>query len=221
MHYLVLPVYLLPAQPPDIHGELDLPLGRYPSITSLLDAAIEQRADLQSFRNTSEAARNRIELFRRRAIPNLEVEAFYGREDSTDRLVGGEVKIRIPVFNRNQGRIAEARAAHRQTLAETEVAEIQIRQEIAAALARYQAARAAGENLQRQVLGTLEENLRLLQRSFEAGKTGWTEVLVFRREFVDVQREYIETLTDARLAGIELDLASGVTPSVIAKEALP
>ncbi|NIM64048.1 MAG: hypothetical protein GTN89_08635, partial [Acidobacteria bacterium] len=36
-----------------------------------------------------------------------------------------------------------------------------------------------------------------------------TEVLVFRREFIDVQRDYIESLADARLAGIELDLAAG------------
>ena len=71
----------------------------------------------------------------------------------------------------------------------------------------------ASATLQEHVLGTLEENLLLLQLSFEAGKTGWTEVLVFRREFIDVQREYVEALAEARLAGIELDLAAGRPPS--------
>ncbi len=203
-------VGLDPSQPPELEGTLDLRPRQLPAPAEILAAAKEHRADLQSFRSATEAARARIELSRRESIPNLELEAFYGREDGTDRLVGGGVKVRIPIFNRNQGQIAEARATHRQSLAATAATEIQVRREVSASLARYSASRAACLNLEREVLGTLEENLRLLQRSFEAGKTGWTEVLVFRREFVDAQRDYIETVTDARLAGIELDLVSGV-----------
>lgn len=211
-------VGLDPAQPPWPAGELELPPQQLLPLVELLVAAEEHRMDLQGFRHTVEAARARIDLFRAERVPNLEVEAFYGLEDGTDRLLGGELKIRIPVFNRNQGRIAEAEAAHRQTQAETGAAEIHLRQEVAASLARYRATRNAAENLQQLILGTLQENLKLLQLSFEAGKTGWTDVLVFRREFVDIQREYIDALTDARLAGIELDLACGLTPPVAREE---
>ena len=70
-------------------------------------------------------------------------------------------------------------------------------------------------------MGTLEDNLQLLQRSFEAGKTGWTDVLVFRKEFVDVQRDYVETLTNASIAGIELDLAAGKEPTAVHQEFKP
>ena len=211
-------VGLDPSQPPELDGELDIPARTLPPLAELLAAAENTRADLESFRRTTEAAEARIELSRRLRIPNLELEAFYGEEDGTDRLLGGSVNIRIPVFNRNQGRIAEARAAHRRTLADTDATELQVRQEVAASLARYRASRAASLNLQQQVLGTLDENLELLQRSFEAGKTGWTDVLVFRREFVDIQRDYIETVTNTRLAGIELDLASGTDPIDTHKE---
>jgi cobalt-zinc-cadmium efflux system outer membrane protein len=158
---------------------------------------------------------------RRENTPNLALEAFYGREDGTDRLVGGEIGIRIPLFNRNQGRIAEARAAERRAVADTAASTLQVRKEVVAARARYQASTEAARELEQQVLGTFDENLLLLQRSFESGKTSWTEVLVFRSEFVDIQREYIETLTDARLAGIELDLTSGVTPAVTQNESQP
>jgi cobalt-zinc-cadmium efflux system outer membrane protein len=214
-------VGLDPAQPPEPDGELDLPPRQLPALAALLEAAAEQRADLQAFRDSVEAARARIEIARRERVPNLEIEASYGEEEGTDRLIGGGLRIRIPAFNRNQGRIAEAGAAHRQAVAETEATEIQVRREVVAALARYRAAHAASLELQQQAIGTLEENLALLQRSFEAGKTGWTEVLVFRREFVDVQRDYIETLTDARLAGIDLDLAAGVAPVVTHEELKP
>ena len=206
-------VGLDPSRPPELDGVLELPSRTLLPLEELLAVASENRADLEFFRRNIEAAEARIELSRRQRVPNLELEGFYGREEGTDRLLGGEVKVRIPLFNRNQGRIAEARAAHRQTLAENEVTELQVRQEVAAALARYRASHAASLDLQQQVLGTFEENLELLQRSFEAGKTGWTEVLVFRREFVEIQRDYIESVTETRLAGIELDLAAGVNPA--------
>ena len=214
-------VGLDPSQPPELDGELDIPARTLLPLEELLAVAGENRADLEFFRRNIEAAQARIELSRRQRVPNLELEGFYGREEGTDRLLGGEVKIRIPLFNRNQGRIAEARAAHRQTLAENEVTELQVRQEVAASLARYRASHAASLDLQQQVLGTFEENLELLERSFEAGKTGWTEVLVFRREFVEIQRDYIESVTDTRLAGIELDLAAGVNPTTMSEEPKP
>ena len=46
-------------------------------------------------------------------------------------------------------------------------------------------------------------------------------MLVFRREFVDVQRDYVETVAEARLAAIELDLAAGIELHTIRKESQP
>lgn len=214
-------VGLDPAAPPEPDGELDLPARQAVALSDLVDDALQHRADLQAFRTTIEATRARIEVARRENVPNLALEGFYGREDGTDRLVGGEIGIRIPLFNRNQGRIAEARAAERRAVAETAASTLQVRQDVVAARARYQASADAARELEEQVLGTLDENLMLLQRSFESGKTSWTEVLVFRREFVNIQRDYIETLSDARLAGIELDLAAGNTLTAPNKESQP
>jgi outer membrane protein, heavy metal efflux system len=202
-------VGLDPAQPLELMGELELPPRSLAPLSELVEGALQRRTELQAFRATIDATRARIELARREAVPDLAVNAFR-REEGTDRLVGGGIDIRIPIFNRNQGRIAEARAAERQVVAENEATALQVRREVVAARARYDASSEASSNLRQQVLGTLQENLQLLQLSFESGKTGWTEVLVFRREFVDIQRDYINTLTEARLAGIELDLAAGV-----------
>lgn len=203
-------VGLDPAQSLEPVGELDLPPRSPASLSELVDGALQRRPELQAFRATIDATRARIELARREVRPDLAVEAFR-REEGTDRLVGGAVGIRIPLFNRNRGPVTEARAAERQALADHEATVLQVRREVVVARARYDASSEAASNLRQQVLGRLQENLRLLQLSFESGKTGWTEVLVFRRELVDIQRDYINTLTEARLAGIELDLAAGVS----------
>jgi cobalt-zinc-cadmium efflux system outer membrane protein len=202
-------VGLDPTRPPVPGGELELPRRDPVPVSRLVEGALEHRADLEAFRRTIEAARARVELARRERVPDLSLELFYEEEAGTDRLLGGGFGIRIPLFDRNQGALAEARAAERRAVAETDAAGLRIRREVVEARARYEAAFEASATLEEHVLGTLEDNLRLLRLSFESGKTGWTEVLVFRREFIDIQRDYVESLADARLAGIELDLASG------------
>jgi cobalt-zinc-cadmium efflux system outer membrane protein len=206
-------VGLDPAQPPEPEGELEPPCEALMPISQLIDGALQHRADLEAFRGTIESTRARIELARRDVRPDLAIEAFYGQEEGTDRLLGGGIGIRIPLFNRNQGAIAEARAAERRAIADSEAAQLRVRREVVEARARHDAACEASATLQEHVLGTLEENLLLLQLSFEAGKTSWSEVLVFRREFIDIQREYVESLAEARLTGIELDLAAGRSPA--------
>lgn len=208
-------VGLDPAQPPEISGALDvLPPISPPPLGDLVAGALQRRADLEAFRRTAMAAQARIGRIRRDVVPNLVLSAFYDREEESSRIVGGGIGVRLPLFNRNQGLIAEAKAAQQESLADVETLQLRVRLEITSALARYQAAAEAARTLQRQILGSLGENLDLLQRSFQAGKTSWTEVLVFRREFVDVQRDYVTSLTDAHLAAIELELAAGSIPSL-------
>jgi outer membrane protein TolC len=87
--------------------------------------------------------------------------------------------------------------------------ELLVDQEVTAAFARFEAARNAAEALGELVFGTLQDNLQLLQTAFEAGKIGWMEVLVFRRAFIEGQRDFVETTAEAWEARITLDLATG------------
>jgi cobalt-zinc-cadmium efflux system outer membrane protein len=206
--FLAETIGLDPADPPEPAGELEVPSASLPSLTELMGAALELREDLKSLRQTLRAAQAQREVAKREVVPNLHVGASYEKEEGTDRIVGASVGIRIPIFNRNAGAIAEAEALQRQVQAEEEAVEMQVRQEVVSARSRYQAAASSVQGF-KQVIGNLGENLDLLQRSLEAGKIGWAEVLLFRRAFTDAQRDYVETLADARIAGIELELASG------------
>jgi len=206
--FLAETIGLDPADPPEPAGELEVPTASLPSLTELVGEALELREDLTSLRHTLRAAQAQRKVAKREVVPNMRLGAFYEKEEGTDRIVGAAVGFSIPIFNRNRGAIAEAEAVQRQVQAEEEAVEIQVRQEVASARSRYQAAASSVQGF-KQVIGNLGENLDLLQRSLEAGKIGWSEVLLFRREFTEAQRDYVETLADARFAGIELELASG------------
>jgi len=215
--FLAETIGLDPIDPPEAAGELAAPPLSLPSLTELVGTALESREDLRSLRYTLRAAQAQRKVAKREVVPDLHLGAFYEKEEGTDRIVGAAVGIRIPIFNRNRGAIAEAEAGERQAQAEGEAAENRVRQEVASAVSRYEAAASSAQGF-KLVIGNLRENLDLLQRSLEAGKIGWAEILVFRRAFTEAQRDYVDTLADARFASIELELASGLDLAALQEE---
>ena len=206
---------LAPAAPPEPVGDLAgavAEIGGLPPLEELVQAALTNREDLTAFRSQEEAARAEVALERSLARPNLIASAFQAREEGTDDISGVGLAIGIPLFNRNRGRIAEAGAAVQRVAAEAAMARLAVEREVASAYALYQASSAAARGLGEQVIGSLEENLGLLQRSLEAGKISRTEVFLLRREFVESQREYLDALSQALRARVQLDLAAGRLP---------
>lgn len=206
---------LQPALPPEPAGDLATAISRaeaLPPLAALVEAALANREDLAALRSEEAAARAEIELERSLARPNLVASAFQNRESGTDDIAGVGLTIGIPIFNRNRGRVAEATAAAERAAAESATARLAVEREVASAHAVFQASSAAARGLGEQVIGSLEENLGLLERSMEAGKISRTEVFLLRREFVESQREYLDALGAAWRARVELDLAAGRLP---------
>lgn len=200
-----------PSAPPLTVDELPEPQPEPLPLDALVRQAAATRADLEAVRESRRAAEARLGLARAERIPNLRLRGFYDREEGTDRIFGGHVAIALPLFNRNQGAVAEARAALARSDHEQSARDLTVRREVTAAHAKLQAAVTTADHLRGQVIGSLGESLGLLQRSFSAGKIGAMELLVFRREFVESKREFLGVLVDAWRARIELDLAAGRT----------
>lgn len=203
---------LAPVPAPEPAGSLEIGSAPPAPLEELLRSALENREDLLAFQRERDAARAEVELAQSRRRPNLVARLFQQREGGSDDIAGGGLSIGIPLFNRNRGEIAEAQAAVLRVTAEADAARLAVQQEVASAFARYQASSAAATGLGEQVIGSLEENLRLLQRSLEAGKINRTELFLFRREFVESQREYLDAVSSAWQARVQLDLAAGRLP---------
>lgn len=195
-------------------GELALPPEEMASVEELVGNALGNRADLEALRNEAESARRATELAKSLRVPNLRFGAFYEQEEGTDDIKGVGLALPIPIFNRNQGEIAETQAVVERLSAESSVAELAVHREVVEAAATYRAARLAAVSLRDLVVGTLEDNISLLRRAFDAGKIDTSDVLVFRREFVEGQRQFVEALFDAQSAQIALDLATGSSTQI-------
>lgn len=194
-------------QLPVVEGELAAAT-TLPRLPLLVERLLETRADLAALRSEVVQRENTVTLARRDVVPNLGLGAF-SRSEEGDDIVGGAVSIAIPVFNRNQGEIAVARAEVELAESALARAELEAIEELTSAHAHLAAALSSVRALEQHVVQPLDETLMLLERSLEAGKIDATRVLLLRRELIDGQREAIEALEELWKARATLALAAG------------
>lgn len=198
-----------PAAPPEATGVLEPPSGEVPTLAVLTESAQGGRVELKVVDQALAAAHARRAAAEADAIPDLTVSLSFGREANTETLVGGGLSMPIPLFNTNQGPIAEASAAAARLEAEKSAIKYRIQQEVAAAVAELQTAIEVEQALRGQVLQPLDDSLGLLQRAFESGKIAGSEVLVLRSEFRESRLEWLTALAAAHRARLHLDQVTG------------
>lgn len=107
-----------------------------PSAEILTAQALERRLDLQALRagyGVAEADLHKAVLDQ---FPNLSLTAVFARDTANNRTLGPQVNFSLPLWNRNRGGIAIARATREQLKAEYGARLFQTRSEIEAAVAR-------------------------------------------------------------------------------------
>ena len=174
--------------------------------------ALSARSDLRATKLDRDAAAAGVSLADAEAIPNLGVSFGYSRElepDLTFQRFSIGVSIPLPVFDRKQGERATARAALRRAPIEEKATRWQAEREIRTAFRAYLRARDAVLAFDLDVVGKLDENLKLAKESFQSGKIGLLEFNVVRRNLVETQLAYLEARRDAVEAMLALEQAAG------------
>jgi outer membrane protein, heavy metal efflux system len=138
-----------------------------------------------------------------------------GNIPNTDNLIGFKLTIPLPFFNRNQGRIAEARARERRAEESVEALKLEINQEVSDALNRVNTLSALLRTYRSGILKTAEDNIRLVEGGYKQGLAGIAEVIQSRQQFATLKSSYINTVRDYQIALNDLQIATGIYPSTI------
>jgi outer membrane protein, heavy metal efflux system len=146
-----------------------------------------------------------LDLAKAERVPELRVEALYRRlEASKENAIDIGVSIPIPLFDRGQGRMREARA-------ELSAAEARARSTENALNVRFQEMRdqfatalANSRILRTDVLPRVDSVLKASEARFEAGDISLAELLPVRRDWAAVQLTYLESLRDVMQAWADL-----------------
>ncbi len=180
-------------------------------------------------------AQSRIELDRRRAlvrvetaatVPNVSVIVGAKRLQEagvTQGIVGFSVP--LPVFDRNQGNLAEALRREDKARDELASATLRLATDVAQAQERLRSARAEAQTLQRDALPGARLAYDAAAQGFALGKFSFLEALDAQRTWFQVQAQAQRALADSlraaaeieRLLGIAAD-ASALTPLLLSPQ---
>ena len=185
----------------DWPGALDEPLNQ-------LVTGLAERPDVRALADAAAAAESEWRLAMADRRPDL-VAGLGVRREGGEMSVGARVGLAIPVFQRRTGAVASALARAGEARAALEAARLAGETRLRAAYAEYEAAREAAGVLDQGVAPLLEENVRLAQDSYTAGKIGLIELLVVRRETLAAARELVQSKLDLALATSGVRAAAG------------
>ena len=125
--------------------------------------------------------------------------------------VTGGATVTLPIFNRNQGELAAARAERDGAVAAHDAARLSADTEIAAARAADRRAREAIGVYSGELRTLASQNLTVVRQSYDLGRVTIFEVLAEQKRYLEQERAYTETLRLAYEARTALKRAMGET----------
>lgn len=151
-------------------------------------------------------------------LPNLNVQFGAGVDNGTDSgMMNVQVGAPIPVFNKNQGNIAAARAEYCRAVHEAQRIDNAIRARFAIVSGDNARAAEAVEMYLSELLPAAQETLDLAEAAYRSGELDFIQLLVTRRTYFDTNLAYITAQCQLATAQAQIDgyLLTGALNAVI------
>jgi len=170
-----------------------------------------ENPDLRAANSVRASAELLVDRARVEKIPDVVVR---GGVRYNNELVSGfkagtegffDVGIQIPLFNRNQGALAAARAEAERARFEVDRQRQTLARRFAAVYRDYQDASAAAIRYRDQMIPAAMQAYDLYFANFAAMTAAYTQVLMTQRNLIQMREEYVMALIHAARATVELD----------------
>jgi cobalt-zinc-cadmium efflux system outer membrane protein len=167
---------------------------------------------MQMAKESAARAQSSVELARRRAVPDLQLRAGLERNFETNDLTGkpfglqgvAEARVELPLFNRNQGNVAAARAEFESSQAESQRVELELRRQAAVVVEEYESARATVEQYRVNILPRTRSLYEMQQKAWGRMALSYPQVLLAQQSLFSAQAEYIHALVSLRTNAVAL-----------------
>lgn len=191
------------------------------SLPDLLDKeqllqAIQNAPQMKAQEFAKMQARSSLDLARSQAVPDptfgLAVRRF--NENDSTALVAG-VSFPLPVFNRNQGGIKEAKANMIKTDAETYAAGLALRQSAIQTWENYAASLAEAKRYQNEIIPSAQKAYNQADDGYDRGAFGFLDLLDAQRTLYKVQEARLDSLLSVYEAKAQTDFLMGTHSPMI------
>ncbi len=187
-------------------------LGSVSPIPSLdqLALRLSQNPELARWATEMSERQAVVDLQRSRAIPDIKMMGGYRRYNTSDDhvfVVG--ISIPLPIFNRNQGGIEEARDRLAKGEEERRAAEVRVATALAEAHKSLSSAHAEVTALREKVLPGAQSAFDAVNEGYRLGKFGLLDVLDAQRTFFASRSQHLRALTDYHKAVADVERLIG------------
>lgn len=171
---------------------------------------LEQTPDFTRYVNETRLRESEVTLAIANRNPGIEVGLGLRRlQGSRDTALMFSVGVPLPLFNRNQGAIAEAEARRDGVDANKQVALIDARTSLFGYFQEIIDRRREVEVITARTLPSAESALKSTGYAYERGRYGYIELVDAQRELLAVKRERIEAASQFHLTLIEIERLTG------------
>jgi outer membrane protein, heavy metal efflux system len=217
---------MLPDEPLRLRGEFDTSQ-QPPTQSDAIRNALATRPDLVAARAAETLAQAQIEQSRVEGKVDASIFANYQRQNMGFGVRGFNdagalapvqgifhyatfgVRLTLPVRNQNQGNIEVAIAAAEAARNRREFNEIVVRNEVAAAYARFERAQAALAVYRDNVRNQAQLNLDVVQQTYTLGQKTLIDYINEQRRFIDIETGYTDALKEYFNSLVEIERAAG------------
>ena len=198
--------------------EVQAMLGNLPSPPErqALLAAIETTPQIRATAFLKMRAHSQLALARAQAKPNPTIELSVRRlndNDSTALVTG--ISFPLPVFNRNQGAIQQAKAKVIETEALTRSQEINLRQSAIKAWTKFSAAHKTAQTYQNDIVPSAELVYKQASKGYKAGRFSFLDLLDAQRTLYEVKEGRLNNLLNLYAAKAQTDFLMNTHLSLI------
>jgi len=188
---------------------------------------ISQNPDLARWETELEHRRATVAMEQANALPDVTLSAGFKRFDGPEEyaFVAG-LGIPLPLFDRNQGGVLEAKYGLSKAARQRRAAEVRIRSSLAEGYEEIRASHVEAAAVRADLLPAAQEALDAATRGFEQGKFGYLDVVDAQRTLFTVRANYVDVLARhhkavaeaERLAGRPLETYRATTPDAEEKK---
>lgn len=116
-----------------------------------------------------------------------------------------DVGIEIPIFNRNQGNIAAARADITRARHEVRRLELSYQSRLAGVVREFADARAMAERYRKEMIPRAEEAYKLYLANYRQMSAPYPQVLMTQRNLIQLREDYLAALIQAWRSAVEVE----------------
>lgn len=180
-----------------------------PSFEALRGQVVTLHPLLEAATKAKEAAQLSLSLARTERVPDLNLEVLGGVDGERDGIIEAGFSVPLPLFNRNQGRIAIAEIRIRQAEDQIQVIRNDLTLRLTEAYKNFTAAQDRVAVYRDEILPKAQKALDQTTEGYRQGKFSYLDVLDSQRTMAEARIAYAVSLGDLNFASIELEKLTG------------